>query len=78
MTFAIVIKILHLLDYDETIIIKEDITDGQADYDEDNLEYVDRFSKYDEISDYMKYFTDPKYHFFVQDGVFTGDEIKAD
>lgn len=78
MTFAKAIKILDLLDHDKTILVKEDLYDGQADVNEEDYVYVDSFCKYDEISDYMKYFTDSKYHFFIKDGVFTGDEITSD
>jgi hypothetical protein len=43
---------------------------------------VDRFSKYDEIGDYMKYFTDSddKYHFYIleDDDFCSDDEIEDD
>lgn len=43
---------------------------------------VDRFSKYDEISNYIKYFTDNEhdYHFYpMEDDYFCSDEeIKDD
>ena len=82
MTFAKTIKILDLLDHDKTIVVKE-----SCDYESDENEYdcmrqVDRFSKYDEIGDYMKYFTDSddKYHFYVleDDDFCSDDEIEDD
>ena len=78
MTFAKAIKILNLLDYDKEIIVKE--KDDEEGCDVDGFSYVDRISKYDEISDYMKYFMDNtnEYHFFKSDGDFTGDEITDD
>ena len=76
MTFAKAIKILDLLDHDKEIIIKKDIFDGLTDINEDDLEFIDRFSKHDEISNYIKYFMDSSYHFFINDGSdFTGEEI---
>ena len=78
MTFAKAIKILDLLNHDKTILVKEDPYDGQADVNQEDYVYVDSFCKDDEIVDYMKYFTDSKYHFFIKDGVFTGDEITSD
>ena len=78
MTFAKAIKILDLLDHDEEVIVK--VKDDEDGCDMDGYSYVDRISKYDEISDCMKYFTDntDKYHFFESDGDFTGDEITND
>ena len=80
MTFAKAIKILDLLDHDKTIVVKE--FDESDEYDWDYMRQVDRFSKYDEIGDYMKYFTDldNKYHFYVleNDGLCSDDEIKDD
>ena len=76
MTFTKAIKILDLLNHDKEIIVKKDIYDGLTDMDEDGLEFIDRFSKHDEISDCLEYFTNPSYHFFVNDGNdFTGEEI---
>ena len=73
MTFAKAIKILDLLDHDKTIVVKE-----SCDY----MRQVDRFSKYDEIGDYMKYFTDSdyKYHFYIleDDDFCSDDEIEDD
>lgn len=75
MTFAKAIKILNLLDHDKEIVVK--IKD-----DSDGFSTVDRFSKYDEISNYMKYFTDEEhdYHFYpmVDDYFCSGEEIKDD
>ena len=45
--------------------------------DSDGFSTVDRFSKYDDISDYMKYFTDKEhdYHFYLmEDDDFCSDE----
>jgi len=74
MTFAKAIKILDLLDHDKTIAV--DCCDSDGTYS------VCRFSKYDEISDYMKYFTDSdnKYHFYLVDnyGYDEDNEIKDD
>ena len=81
MTFAKAIKILDLLDHDKTIVVKEHCpnTDG-CDY--NGMYSIDRFSKYDEISDYIKYFTnsDNKYHFYLvdNDGYAEDDEIEDD
>ena len=84
MTFAKAIKILNLLDHDKTIVVKESC-DYESDENEDDYDYmqqVDRFSKYDEIGDYMKYFTDSddKYHFYVleDDDFCSDDEIEDD
>lgn len=76
MTFAKAIKILDLLDHDIEVIIK--VKDHEDGCDMDGFSYIDRISKYDEISDYMKYFMDStnKYHFFESDGELTGDEIE--
>ena len=84
MTFAKVIKILNLLDHDKTIVVKEscDYESDENEYDCDYMRQVDRFSKYDEIGDYMKYFTDSdnKYHFYLvdNDGYVEDDEIEED
>ena len=76
MTFAKAIKILNLLDNDKDVIIK--VKDNEDGCDMDGFSYVDRISKYDEISDYMKYFMDTtnQYRFFESDGDFTGYEIE--
>jgi hypothetical protein len=80
MTFTKAIKILDLLDHDKTIVVKElcDENEYYCDY----MREVDRFSKYDEIGNYMKYFTDSddKYHFYIlEDDDFCSDEeIKED
>ena len=82
MTFAKAIKILDLLDHDKTIVVKElcDYESDENEYDCDYMRQVDRFSKYDEIGDYMKYFTDSdyKYHFYIleDDDLCSDDEIK--
>lgn len=84
MTFAKAIKILNLLDHDKTIVVKEscDYESDENEYDCDYMRQVDRFSKYDEIGDYMKYFTDSddKYHFYVleDDDFYSDDEIEDD
>ena len=74
MTFAKAIKILDLLDHDKTIAV--DCCDFDGTYS------VCRFSKYDEIGDYMKYFTDSddKYHFYIleDDDFCSDDEIEDD
>ena len=79
MTFAKAIKILDLLDHDKEIVVKvKDDSDG---CDWDGFSTVDRFSKYDEISDYIKYFTDEEhdYHFYIIEDDFCSDEeIKDD
>lgn len=75
MTFAKAIKILDLLDHDKEIEVK--IKDDSDGCDWDGFSTVDRFSKYDEISDYIKYFTDSdnKYHFYIiEDDDFCSDE----
>ena len=72
------------LDHDKTIVVKElcDYESDENKYDCDYMRQVDRFSKYDEIGDYMKYFTDSddKYHFYVlEDDIFcSDDEIEDD
>jgi hypothetical protein len=72
MTFAQLIKILDLLDYDKEIIIQKEQPDGE-------FSYVDKFSKYDEISMYAKYFISSDYRFFIcEDSDFTGYEIAED
>ena len=83
MTFAKAIKILDLLDHDKTIVVKElcNYESDENEYDCDYMRQVDRFSKYDEIGDYMKYFTDSdyKYHFYIlEDDDLCSDEIKDD
>lgn len=84
MTFAKAIKILDLLDHDKTIVVKESCEYGsdENEYDCDYMRQVDRFSKYDKISDYMKYFTDSdnKYHFYIleDDDFCSDDEIEDD
>ena len=84
MTFAKAIKILDLLDHDKTIVVKElcDYESDENEYDCDYMRQVDRFSKYDEISDYMKYFSDSddKYHFYIleNDDFCSNDEIEDD
>ena len=81
MTFAKAIKILDLLDHDKTIVVKE-YCPNEDGCDFNGMYSVDRFSKYDEISDYMKYFTDSdnKYHFYVleDDDFCSNDEIEDD
>ena len=82
MTFAKAIKILNLLDHNKTIVVKE-LCDYESDEDEyDYMRQVDRFSKYDEIGDYMKYFidSDDKYHFYIleEDDFCSDDEIEDD
>lgn len=81
MTFAKAIKILDLLDHDKTIVVKE-YCPNEDGCDFNGMYSVDRFSKYDEISDYMKYFTDSdnKYHFYLvdNDGYVEDDEIEDD
>lgn len=80
MTFAKAIKILDLLDHDKEIVVK--IKDDSDGCDWDGFSTVDRFSKYDEISDYMKYFTDKEhdYHFYIMenDNFCSDEEIKED
>ena len=81
MTFVKAIKILDLLDHDKTIVVKEYLPHEDG-CDLDGMYTVDRFSKYDEIGDYMKYFTDSddKYHFYVleDDNFCSDEEIKDD
>ena len=78
------LKILDLIDHDKTIVVKElcDYGSDENEYDCDYMRQVDRFSKYDEIGDYMKYFTDSdyKYHFYVleDDNFCSDEEIKDD
>lgn len=62
MTFAVANQILNLLDHDKEIVIVED-----SPYERGEYERVCSFTKYDEIGDYMKYFTDPKYKYCTQD-----------
>ena len=80
MTFAKAIKILDLLDHDKEIAVK--IKDDSDGCDWDGVSTVDRFSKYDEISNYIKYFIDEEYdyHFYpMEDDDFCSDEeIKDD
>lgn len=80
MTFAKAIKILKLLDDDKEVIVK--VKDNEDGCNMDGFSYVDRFSKYDEIGDYMKYFTDSddKYHFYIleDDDFCSDDEIEND
>jgi hypothetical protein len=76
MTFAKAIKILDLLDHDKVIVVKtKDDSDGC-----NCFNTVDIFSKYDEISDYIKYFTDKEhdYHFYIieDDDSCSDEEIK--
>ena len=85
MTFAKAIKILNLLDHDKTIVVKEscDYESDENEYDCDYMRQVDRFSKYDEIGEYIKYFTDSyynKYHFYIleDDDFCSDDEIEDD
>ena len=84
MTFAKGIKILNLLDHDKTIVVKESCNyeSDENEYDCDYMQQVDRFSKYDEIGDYIKYFTDSddKYHFYIleDDDFCSDDEIEDD
>ena len=76
MTFAQLIKILDLLDHDKEIIVKKARTDSESD---DELDWVDRFSKCDDIQNYVRYFMNSDYRFFVNEGDdFTGDEITED
>ena len=63
MTFAKAIKILDLLDHDKEIVVK--IKNDSDCCDWDGFSTVDRFSKYDEISNYIKYFTLWKMIIFV-------------
>ena len=81
MTFAKAIKILDLLDRDKEIVVK--VKDNSDGCDWDGFSTVDKFSKYDEISDYMKYFTDKEhnYHFYPiedDDDFCSDEEIKDD
>lgn len=76
MTFTKAIKILDLLNDDKTIVVKE-YCPNEDGCDLDGMYSVDRFSKYDEIGDYMKYLMDSegKYHFYVmEDDDFCSDE----
>lgn len=77
MTFAQLIKILDLLDHDKSIIVKKARTDSGSD--DDELDWVDMFSKCDDIQNYARYFMSSDYRFFVNEGDdFTGDEITED
>lgn len=82
MTFAKAIKILDLLDHDKIIVVKElcNYESDENEYDCDYMRQVDRFSKYDEIGDYIKYFVDSdyKYHFYIleDDDLCSDEEIK--
>lgn len=77
MTFAQLIKILDLLDHDKSIIVKKARTDSESD--DDELDWVDMFSKCADIQNYAKYFMSSDYRFFVNEGDdFTGDEIIED
>lgn len=84
MTFAKAIKILNLLDHDKTIVVKKscDYESDKNEYDYDDMQQVARFSKYDEIGDYIKYFTDSdnEYHFYIleDDDFCSDDEIEGD
>lgn len=74
MTFAKAIRILDLLDHDKEVAIAIDSKYVEGDY-----ERVAYITKYDEIGDYMKYFTDPQYKYFTQDSDgFLAKEIRDD
>lgn len=66
MTFEILIKMLDVLNNDGEILVMEDITDGQCDYDDECLREKCKISKYDNISDCMEYFTnESRYRLFI-------------
>ena len=65
MTFEKLIKLLNILDNDGEILVMEDLTDGQADYDDEPMRKVNLISKYSDISECMKYFTESKYELYV-------------
>ena len=65
MTFEKLIKLLNILDNDGEILVMEDLTDGQADYDDEPMRKVNLISKYSDISDCMQYFTESKYELYV-------------
>ena len=68
MTFAKAIKVLDLLDHDKVIVVAKTVEVTKDDYDIDgDVERVDTITKYDEIGEYIKYFTDPQYRYFTQD-----------
>lgn len=65
MTFEKLIKLLNILDHDGEILVMEDIAEGLSDYDDENMRKVDIISKYSDISECMKYFTESKYELYI-------------
>lgn len=65
MTFQKLIKLLNILDNNGEILVMEDIAEGLSDYDDENMCKVDIISKYSDISECMKYFTESKYKLYV-------------
>lgn len=65
MTFEKFIKLINILDHEGEILVMEDIAEGLSDYDDENMREVDRISKYSDISECMKYFTESKYELYV-------------
>ena len=65
MTFEKFIKLIDILDHEGEILVMEDISEGSSYYDDENMREVDKISKYSDISECMKYFTESKYALYV-------------
>lgn len=59
MTFETWIKMLNILDHDGEILVMEEIAEGEI------MREVCTISKYSDISDSMKYFTESKYSLYI-------------
>ncbi len=67
MTFEQFIRLIDILDHEGEILVMEDIAEGLSDYGDENMREVDRISKYSDISECMKYFTESKYVLYVHE-----------
>lgn len=65
MTFENLIKTMNILDQGGEILVMEDIAEGLSDYDAENMWEVCKISKYSDISDSMKYFTESRYSLYI-------------
>ena len=65
MTFESLIKMINVLDQGGEILVMEDIAEGLTDYDDENMHEACTISKYSDISDCMKYFTESRYSLYI-------------
>lgn len=65
MTFGNLKKMLDVINNGGEILVMEDISEGQPDFDDECMCEVEKLSEFSDISDCMKYFTESRYSLYI-------------